>query len=91
MDDDAVYVQCYTIPPKAAVSPLPILPILPSIHNFPFRFILAETLPVQPYQPPPYQCQNYWHLGHPAKHCHSTALYEPILDMIDQTALHSHA
>lgn len=45
------------------------------------------------YQPPPHQCQNFRSVGQPAKNYHSTdnILYVPILVMIIQTALYSHA
>ncbi|XP_069993144.1 uncharacterized protein [Penaeus vannamei] len=70
--------QRYSIPPSGHLkNPTNTPKITFRRHDLPFNLIYigGESLPVRPYQPPPHLCQNCWRLGHPEKHCRTTARY----------------
>ena len=68
-------VHCYTIPPRGRRKyPTNIAKIAFKSQTLPLEvYIGGALLKVQPYIPPPRQCQNCWRFGHLAKYCRSAA------------------
>lgn len=60
--------------PEASIRPTPILQrVLSTDMTNPIKFILECSAMFNDINPFPRQSQKCWCLGHPAKHCHSTA------------------
>lgn len=80
-------------PHPSIISLITLIKIIFFRYDLPFNvYIGCESLLGQPCQPSPRRCENWWHLGHPSKHCDSRAqfpFYVPNLVISEQTSLHN--